>query len=337
MKHRTQLWRGLGVGLLALLLAGVLAGTAAAQQPAVTLRAGIMVSKDYPFTKGAQFFADKVKERTQGRIKVDVYPDGVLGSEIEMFEQVRKGALDIVVTSPGNLAPFFKEMDLLDLPFLFKDHAHRDAVANGPVGKRYGEELEKKGNVVVLGYFGGSVRNMICRSKPINSIDDIQGVKMRVWQSSVVIDTWKALGTVPAVIAYAEVYNALQTGVVECAENESLTFTTAKWAEAAKSVALTQHSITIRPFLMSAQNLAKLSKADQELVREAGREAAAYEVKLEVEQDKAAQELLSTKYGVKITRPDRQPFIERSESVRQSFAKSVGAEATLKEIYSLAK
>lgn len=323
---------GWGVMVLGVIL---LAGTALAQQ--VTLRAGIMVSKDYPFTKGAQYFADKVKERTGGRVKVAVYPDGVLGSEIEMFEQVRKGALDIVVTSPGNLSPFFKEMDLLDLPFLFRDHAHRDAVANGPVGKRYAEELEKKGDVVVLGYFGGSVRNMICRTKTISSIADIQGIKMRVWQSSVVIDTWKALGTVPSVVAYAEVYNALQTGVVECAENESLTFTTAKWAEAAKTVALTQHSITIRPFLMGAKSFAKLSKADQEIVRAVGREAAAFEVKMEVEQDKVARNLLVSKYGITITTPDVKPFIERSEPVRQAFAKSVGAEATLQEIYSLAK
>jgi len=323
---------GVGVSVLGLVL---LVGTALAQE--VTLRAGIMVSKDYPFTKGAQYFADKVKERTNGRVKVDVYSDGVLGSEIEMFEQVRKGALDLVVTSPGNLAPFFKEMDLLDLPFLFKDHAHRDAVANGPVGKRYAENIEKKADVVVMGYFGGSVRNMICRSKVINSIDDIQGIKMRVWQSSVVIDTWKALGTVPSVVAYAEVYNALQTGVVECAENESLTFTTAKWAEAAKTVALTQHSITIRPFLLSARSLAKLSPADQEVVRAAGREASAYEVKLEVEQDKVARDLLVSKYGIKLTTPEQKPFIERSEAVRQGFAKSVGAESTLQEIYGLAK
>ena len=125
-----QTWVGLGVFVSCMLL---LANQVFAQQH--TLRAGIMVSKDYPFTKGAQFFSDTMKERTQGRIKVDVYSDGVLGSEIEMFEQVRKGALDIVVTSPGNLAPFFKEMDLFDLPFLFKDHAHRDAVANGPLGR----------------------------------------------------------------------------------------------------------------------------------------------------------------------------------------------------------
>ena len=323
---------GASVSVLGFIL---LVGPAVAQE--VTLRAGIMVSKDYPFTKGAQYFADKVKERTNGRVKVDVYPDGVLGSEIELFEQVQKGALDIVVTSPGNLAPFFKEMDLLDLPFLFKDHAHRDAVANGPVGKRYAENVEKKGDVVVLGYFGGSVRNMICRSKVINSINDIQGIKMRVWQSSVVIDTWKALGTVPSVVAYAEVYNALQTGVVECAENESLTFTTAKWAEATKTAALTQHSITIRPFLLSAKSFAKLSKSDQEVVRAAGHEAAAYEVKLEVEQDKIARDLLASKYGIKITIPDVKPFIERSEAVRQAFAKSVGAESTLQEIYSLGK
>ena len=228
-------------------------------------------------------------------------------------------------------------MDLLDLPFLIKDHAHRDAIANGPVGKRYADNIEAKAEIVVLGYFGGSVRNMICRSKPINSINDLQGLKMRAYQSSVVIDTWKAFGTVPSIIAYAEVYNALQTGVVECAENESLTFTTAKWAEAGKSVALTQHSITIRPFLMSAKSLAKLPKADQDIVREVGRQAAAYEVQLETSQDKEARDLLVSKYGVKITTPDRKPFIERSEAIRQGFAKSVGAEATLKEIYDLGK
>jgi tripartite ATP-independent transporter DctP family solute receptor len=320
-------------GVLAILLFPV---AAFGQQP-VTMRAGVDVAKDYPFTKGVRYFADKVKERTQGRVRIDVYSDAVLGSVIEMVEQVQRGALDFVVATPGHLSPFFKEMDLLELPFLFKNHAHRDAVAKGAVGRQYAENVEKKANVIMLGYFGGSVRNVICLRKAVNSIDDLQGTKMRVWQSSVVIDTWKALGTVPTMITYAEVYNALQTGVVECAENESLTFVNAKWAEAGKFVALTQHSITIRPFLMSAKSFAKLPKADQEAMLAVGREAADYESKLEVEEDGMARDLLVSKYGVKITTPDRKPFIERTEAVRQNFAKSVGAEATLKEIYGLAK
>jgi TRAP-type transport system periplasmic protein len=301
-------------------------------QQSVTLRLGLAVPNAYPYTTGARYLADKVKERTNGRIKIDVFPDAVLGNEVVQFEQVKAGGLDMAVTPPGAVGLHAKEMELWELPFLFRDLAHRNAVVNGPIGQRFAENLEKKLGVVSLGYFGGSVRELLCRSKAVNSIEDLLGVKTRIQPSPILINTFKAIGVVPVVLPYPEVYLALQTGVVECADNEPVTFTMAKWGEAAKLMIQTHHMVTVRYLLINGKNLAKLSAADQEILRAAAREATSYEVNLEVQQDKEARELLVSKYGVKLFSPDRKPFIERSEAVRQEFAKSAGVESVLQEI-----
>jgi TRAP-type transport system periplasmic protein len=310
----------------------LLADWAGAQQSSLTLRLGLAVPNAYPYTTGARYLADKVKERTNGRVKIDVFPDAVLGNEVVQFEQVKAGGLDMAVTPPGAVGLHAKEMELWELPFLFRDLAHRNAVANGPIGQRFAESLEKKLGVISLGYFGGSVRELLCRSKAVNSIDDLQGVKTRIQPSPILINSFKAIGVVPVVLPYPEVYLALQTGVIECADNEPVTFTMAKWGEAAKLMVQTHHMVTVRYLLINAKNLAKLSSADQETLRAAAREATTYEVNLEVQQDKEARELLVSKYGVKLFSPDRKPFIQRSEPIRQEFAKSAGVESVLQEI-----
>jgi tripartite ATP-independent transporter DctP family solute receptor len=325
-----------GIGLVAFGLT-FLTDWALAQQPSVTLRLGLAVPGAYPYTTGARYLADTVRERTNGRVKIDVFPDAVLGNEVVEFEQVKAGGLDMAVTPPGVVGLHSKEMELWELPFLFKDLAHRNAVTEGPIGRLYAENMEKKLGVVVLGYFGGSVREILCKSKPINSIDDFQGVKTRIQPSPILINSWKAIGVVPVVLPYPEVYLALQTGVVECADNEPVTFTMAKWAETAKHMILTHHMVTVRYLIINAKNLAKLSSIDQEILRTAAREATTYEVNLEVRQDKEARDQLVSKYGVKLFTPDRKPFVDRSEPVRQEFAKSAGIEAVLKEISSQAK
>ncbi len=308
-----------------------------AQQPSTTLRLGLAVPGAYPYTTGARYLADKVRERTNGRVKIDVFPDAVLGNEVVQFEQVKAGGLDMAVTPPGAVGLHAKEMEIWELPFLFKDLAHRNAVANGSIGRRYAENMEKKLGVAVLGYFGGSVRELLCRSKIVKSIEDLQGVKTRIQPSPILINSFKAVGVAPVVLPYPEVYLALQTGVVECADNEPITFTMAKWGEAAKHLVLTHHMVTVRYLLMNAKNLARLSSTDQEILRTAAREATTYEVDLEVQQDKEAREQLVSKYGVKLFTPDRKPFLDRTEPVRREFAKSAGVESVLQEILSLAK
>ena len=125
------------------------------------LKCGIMVSKDYAFSKGANFFAKRIAEETNGRIKVDVYTDGVLGSESEMWEGVKVGTLDMFVTSPGNVGTFVPAYQFFDLSYLFASKAHRDKIASGPIGEKMNMILAEKEGMVVLGQFGGSARNMI--------------------------------------------------------------------------------------------------------------------------------------------------------------------------------
>lgn len=319
----------------------ILAVSVALPQPshaAQEIILGVMTSSKDPFTEGANFFADKVKEATNGEIIVQVYTDGALGTETEMFEGVQQGSIDALVTSPGNLSSFVPEYQILDVPFLFRDLEHRDAVANGPVGARLERLLEEKGNVVVLGNFGGSVRNVISRGPEIDSIDDMSGINMRVWEAPVIINTWKAIGTNPTVVAYNEVYTALQTGVVEAAENELPTFVNQKWFEPSKSISLTQHSFTIRPLIMSADKFNSLSPEFQKILREAGREAAEYEVGRELEFGTNAMKMLQEKHGIKLVEvTDREKWIEKTAPVRSEIAAELGISDLLEEIYAAGK
>jgi tripartite ATP-independent transporter DctP family solute receptor len=315
------------------LAAGLVTGAALAAE-SEKLIVGIMTSKDYPFTKGAMHFAERLKEESGGALTAEVFPDGVLGNEAEMFEGMKRGTIDAIVTSPGNLSSFVPQYQILDVPFLFRDAAHRAAVADGPVGEEFGRLLEKDADIVVLGNFGGPIRNIISREKKVTSLDDIQGIKMRVWQAPVIIDTWKSLGTNATVVAYREVYTALQTGVVDAAENEPPTFVTQKWYEPSKYITLSRHSYTIRPFIMSGEKFRSLSPEQQALVKRLGREAADYEVKLEIDfGDKALKEI-EAKFGVQLVElSDRSDWIERTEPVRRRVAEKLGVADLLQRIY----
>lgn len=321
-----------GAGATGALAMGRFVPARAAEQELIV---GIMTSEEYPFTKGVQYFAERVAEQTGGAIDVQVFPNGVLGSEPEMFEGMKQGTIDAIVTSPGNLSSFVPPYQILDLPFLFRDHAHRAAVADGDVGTELSRLLEEKGDIVVLGNFGGSVRNIIARDLSITSLDDIQGIKMRVWEAPAIINTWQALGTNPTVIAYAEVYTALQTGVVDAAENEPPTFITQKWYEPASSITQSRHSYTIRPFIMSGERFRSLPQEQQDLLLRLGKEAAEYEVKLEQDYGDEALKTINEKYGLELLElTDREQWIERTAPVREQIASDLGVADMLERIQS---
>ncbi len=152
--------------LVCVLLAGgvVFADSDTTKAGVIKLKCGIMVSKDYSQAKAAKYFAEEIAKETDGRVVIDVFTDGVLGSEPEMWEAINAGALDMAVVSPAYIGNFVPEYQLYDLPFLFKSRAHRDAVVDGPIGAQLDKLLEKKGNMVVLGQFGGTGRIMISRN-----------------------------------------------------------------------------------------------------------------------------------------------------------------------------
>ncbi|MBP1779283.1 MAG: Solute-binding protein [candidate division NC10 bacterium] len=303
----------------------------------LSLKLGVVTPAQHPHSISAREYAKLVTERTKGRVEVKVFDNASLGSNPELLDGVKTGAIDMCVNTPGIMAEYHPVTGLLELPYLFASKEHRRGVTEGPVGDEIARTYAEKTGIQIIGYFGGAQRNMITRAKAIKSIEDLKSLKMRTWESKVMLDWWKALGAVGAVIAFQEVYTALQTGVVDGAENEFTTFMVSRWSEVAKNIALTQHDITVRPLAISQKSLAKLPGDLRDILIKAGRDAATYDVKLEGELDEKNMAALKEKYNVVYATPDKKPFIERSRAVIQEYAKSKGLEPIAQKIFALAK
>lgn len=306
--------------------ASTLALTAAAQAADVTLKLGVVTPTEHPHSVSAREFARLVSEKTDGAVEVTVSDNGALGSNPELLDAVQTGIIDFTISTPGVLAEYAPVTGILELPYVFADKDHMMAVTRGEVGAQIAETYEAETGIVILGYMGGAQRNMITTDATIASIDDLDGLKMRTWEWDVMLNWWKSLGALGSVVSFPEVYTALQTGVVDGAENEFSTFTTARWAEVAKNISLTQHSITVRPLVGNARKLGNLSDEHQAAIREAAKEAADFDVELEGKLDVENMEKLRTEYDVTFTEPDRQPMIEASAAIIEAFAADEGIE-----------
>ncbi|OED49827.1 hypothetical protein AB838_04975 [Rhodobacteraceae bacterium (ex Bugula neritina AB1)] len=310
----------------ALVTASGIALSSAAFAQEVTLKLGVVTPTDHPHSISAREFARLVEEKTNGEVVVTVSDNGALGSNPELLDAVQTGIIDFTVSTPGVLAEYSPAMGILELPYVFQSIDHMMAVTRGDLGAQMGANYQDATGVEVLGYFGGAQRNMITTNATINGVEDLDGLKMRTWEWSVMLDWWSGLGALGSVVAFPEVYTALQTGVVDGAENEFTTFTTARWAEVAKNVSLTQHSITVRPLVGNAGKIAGLSEEYQAAIREAALEAADFDVALEGELDIQNMEALAADYDVVFTEPDKGPMIEASAAVIAGFAADEGLE-----------
>ena len=311
---------------ITMITASTVALSSAAFAQEVTLRMGVVTPTDHPHSISAREFARLVEEKTGGEVAVSVSDNGALGSNPELLDAVQTGIIHFTVSTPGVMAEYSSAMGILELPYVFQSIDHMKAVTRGDVGMQMGEDYQDATGVEVLGYFGGAQRNMITTDATINGVEDLEGLKMRTWEWNVMLDWWSGLGALGSVVAFPEVYTALQTGVVDGAENEFTTFTTARWAEVAKNVSLTQHSITVRPLVGNAAALAGLSDEHQAAIREAALEAADFDVALEGELDMKNMAALAEDYDVVFTEPDKGPLIEASAAVVTNFAAENGLE-----------
>lgn len=327
----------ISIGKIAMIAASFVALSSAAFAKDVTLRMGVVTPTDHPHSISAREFARLVKEKTGGEVSVSVSDNGALGSNPELLDAVQTGIIHFTVSTPGVMAEYSSAMGILELPYVFQSIDHMKAVTRGDVGKQMGADYQAATGIEVLGYFGGAQRNMITTEATINGVEDLSGLKMRTWEWSVMLDWWSGLGALGSVVAFPEVYTALQTGVVDGAENEFTTFTTARWAEVAKNVSLTQHSITVRPLVSNAAALAGLSAKHQAAIREAALEAADFDVALEGELDMKNMDALAKEYDVVFTEPDKGPLIKASEAVVMNFAAENGLEDLAAAINAAAK
>ena len=288
-----------------------------------SLRAAHYFKEDHPWNKGLTQFAKCDDEESKGRIKIDIFNGGILGSEAQTLQFVKDGSLDLVISDPSAGAPFAKELDFFALPFLFRSYAHWQAALDGEPGKAYARLIETKTGLKIIGYWGGSTRNVLSTKKPINSIDDLKGFRLRLISSPLKVNAWKAVGTVPTPIAFMETYLAMKSGVVDGMENESVAVREMKFYEPAPYIARTEHEFTVRPLFISKKTFDKLPADLQQIVLKCAQQATVLERSAEVEANVAAEADMQGKLGVKFNVIDKEPFKTATKPVITDFARSM--------------
>jgi TRAP-type transport system periplasmic protein len=292
--------------------------------PQFTLRTAHYFKEDHPWHKGLVYFAKKVNDDSNGRIQIDIFSGGMLGSEAQTMQFVKDGSLDFVVSDPSAGAPFAKELDFFALPFMFHDYTHWQKSLDGEPGKRYAKLIEDKTGIKIIGYWGGSSRNVLSTKKPVTKMDDMKGMRLRLISSPLKVNVWKAVGAVPTPIAFMETYLAMKSGVVDGMENESVAVRDMKFYEPAPYIARTEHEFTVRPLFMSKKTFDKLPADLQQIVLKDAQEATVFERKAEAEANQAAEAEMQGKFNVKFNPIDKQPFKAATKPVIADFATSMG-------------
>ena len=283
-------------------------------------------STDHPFHIGVDTFAKSVASKTNGKVEVQIFPNGQLGSdERQLAESLQLGNIHATIVAGGALASFTPKIDVFNLPFIFKDLPHLYRASDGEPGQMVAKDLEAKG-LKVLAWFNGQPRSIINSKKPINSLEDLKGMKIRIMQSPVQIATFNALGALATPMAAGEVYSAIQQGVVDGAENHPFSIRSYKWYEVAPYYSLTNHFYEACPLLMDSNTFNSLSPELQKAVLEAaaeGRDAMRKYMEKEFEDD---HKDLGTK-GVKVNKVENiEPFRQAVEPVYKQFEGKIGKE-----------
>jgi C4-dicarboxylate-binding protein DctP len=225
----------------AALVLAAFAMPAAAQQP-IVIKFSHVVAVDTPKGKGAERFKQLAEERTKGRVKVEVYPNSSLFKDGEEMEALQLGSVQMLAPSVAKFGPLgAREFEVFDLPYIFDSFDELHKVTEGPVGKLLFQKLDNKG-ITGVAYWDNGFKEMSA-NKPIKVPADYKGLKMRIQSSKVLGDEMKALGAIPQVMAFSEVYQALQTGVVDGTENPPSNFYTQKMHEVQKYLAMTDHGV----------------------------------------------------------------------------------------------
>ncbi|WP_340263248.1 TRAP transporter substrate-binding protein DctP [Sulfitobacter pontiacus] len=306
--------------------------TATAQAETV-LRGASMFDEEHAFTKTLRKFEELVGEKYDGDVTFDLRLNGELGVESDYVTFLNQGvAIDYTILAPSNMAKFAPSIPLMDMPFLFRDLDHWNAVLSSDVLAPLEDELLEKADIKIVGYTGGGTRNLLSKN-PVVTFDDLKGHKMRVMGAPIQAQIFQALTAAPSAIAYNEVYNAIQTGVIAGFENEAASIQNLKFYEVAPNLTLTRHSITVRPIVMSGKTFNSLPADLRAAVLEAGEEAGAYGRELESREDGVKlQEMVDAGQLTVSEFENRDKMLEMVKPVQDAYAAEIGASELLEAV-----
>jgi TRAP-type C4-dicarboxylate transport system substrate-binding protein len=312
-----------------------LASGASAQQP-ITLHGASQFNDDHAFTKALVRFEELVKKYYGKPINFVLHKNSELGLEKDYFAFMNQGiTVDYGIVSPAHMSTFSKAAPFIDAPFLFRDLAHWNKVLDADTLKPVADEVSQKADVMLIGFAGGGTRNIFA-NKAVHNMAELKGLKIRVQGAPIWSKTFLAAGMAPTVIAYDEIYNAIQNGVINAGENEAAGVEAMKFYEVGPNLIMTQHAITIRPLCFSGKTFKRLPPDLQQAVIRAGKEAGAYGREVESSQDSAKLDALEKAGKLK-----RVPFADRAalkksvDPVMAEYAKEIGASAIYDKINSM--
>jgi len=271
----------IGLMMVCLLTAGMMFGAGAQETDAeapMTLRYGEVNPDGHPITEGAYKFADLVNESTDGRITIDIYPAGQLGSEREQMQSMQQGGLDFFRGNTASMPDFgVPEMAVLGLPYVFSSREHMWRALEGEAGQLMLDKVQEHGTRMVgLSFLDDGARHIFTTDVPAREIDDLQGLRIRVPENEVFVDMVAHLGASPTPISYGELYSALQTGVVDGAENTIAGYLTNSFYEPAPYLTLNRHMSPPGVILVSEITWNRLSEADQQIILDAAEKSSAH-------------------------------------------------------------
>ncbi|WP_051510974.1 TRAP transporter substrate-binding protein [Cobetia crustatorum] len=256
----------------------------------ITARMGTSLPDAHPQTLGAKKFAQLIEEKSDGEITVKVFSNGILGNDVNMTSMLQSGTLDFTVPSTATLSSLNPDFNIVSLPFQFDDSAHADAVLDGEAGRALLASLDDK-QLVALEYWENGFRHMTNSRRPIGTLEDIEGLKIRTMQNALYIDLFNGLGANAVPMSVNELFTAMETRTVDGQENPYTVIDAKRFFEVQKYLSRTAHAYDALVLVASAGFMQSLDEAQRQLVREAAREATLYQR----EQSRALnEELLST-------------------------------------------
>lgn len=299
----------------------------------IELHGAVQFDDNHAFNKALLKFEEVTKACYGKPINFVLHRNSELGLEKDYFNYMSQGvSVDYAIVSPSHMSTYSKIAPLMDMPFLFRDVDHWNKVLDQDGLAPIAKDVEEKADVILIGYAGGGTRNLIV-NKPVTNMEELQGLPIRVMGAPIQTQIFEAIKAAPSVIAYSEVYNAIQTGVIDAAENEAAGIEQMKFYEVGPHIALTQHAITVRPIGFSGKTFRNLPADLQECVRQAGKEAGAHGRQIEASEDSAKLEQMKSEGKLQTHDfTERDKLLELAQPVKEAYAESLGASDVLEAI-----
>ncbi|WP_439578094.1 TRAP transporter substrate-binding protein [Elioraea sp.] len=298
-------------------------------QAAVSLRLHTLVTSPHPYNAAADWFGEEIAKRTNGAVRSTLFPSAQLGPDRAVLDEMRLGTIDLMISTTNNAAAQVPQYNVFSLGYLIPDYdAFRRAMrADGPIAARVQALYEeRRTGLMLLGFMMGGTRNLSA-VRPVRTLDDLKGLKMRVPPSPAVARQWQALGTLPVTINWAEVYTSIQTGVAQALESSLSGYIAERFYEVAPHLSLTMHEVQVGHFTMSARSLAKIPEAHRATFRATAAEAMEVGTRAGIEADEGVVRRARTEFAGRITvhEPDRAAFARTLAPLQDELAQSYNA------------